>query len=135
MTTPEQYQEMTQFLEENKELYEKYNEYLIACKQHEMMLELTKSDRIKKLIEVLDNKYNLINNDRYRDYVIARQYVFFLLRKIMKLTYKSIGEIFGKYHATVIYGVKKTQEKLEVRDSLLLEVKPQIDHLFEIYLK
>ncbi len=135
MTTQEQYQEMTQFLEENKELYEKYNEYLIACKQHEMMLEITKSDRIKKLIEVLDNKYNLINNDRYRDYVIARQYVFFLLRKIMKLTYKSIGEIFGKDHATVIYGIKKTQEKLEVRDSLLLEVKPQIDHLFEIYLK
>ena len=54
---------------------------------------------------------DIAGNGRSQDTVLARQISMFLCRDILRLSFPSIGSIFGgKNHATVVYSCKKVQE-------------------------
>ena len=45
--------------------------------------------------------------------MLARKVAMYITREITDLSYKSIGEAFGKDHTTVLYGVQTIEEFLK----------------------
>lgn len=76
------------------------------------------------------SKETVLTNTRVRDFVVVRQIVFLLCRDVCKppISFKQIGEYFGKDHVTVIYGYKEMLRISEVDKNQ----KQDIDKLKEI---
>lgn len=58
----------------------------------------------------------VMNGSRNREYTEARQIYYKRAREITGQSFKSIGNIVGKDHATVIYGVSVVETVKEIRD-------------------
>jgi len=74
--------------------------------------------KIEKIIAEVARTYNvsesdILSNRRTADLVIARQVAMYIARETTDLSYKQIGESFGKDHTTVLYNVGKINEFLK----------------------
>lgn len=56
----------------------------------------------------------VLGRNRMRPLVEARQIAFYLMRQLSGLTLTQIGEIFGRDHSTVIYGINTVNDLLKV---------------------
>ncbi len=64
-------------------------------------------DSIIQVIEEETNLSNILLPTRKRQYVDARRILYFLLRKIYRLSYQEIGDkCGGKNHATILHSIK-----------------------------
>lgn len=64
-----------------------------------------------KIIEIVCDHFKLAvkevqSRSRVREFVYARNIIFYLLRKHTKMSLKSSGELFGRDHTTVIHGIE-----------------------------
>lgn len=74
--------------------------------------------KIEKIISEVAKTYNvseadIISNRRTASLVLARQVAMYISRETTDLSYKAIGESFGKDHTTVLYNVNKIEEFLK----------------------
>ncbi len=93
--------------------------------------------KIEKIISEVAHVYNvsesdILSNRRTAELVIARQVAMYIARETTDLSFKAIGESFGKDHTTVIYNVKKIEEFLtdkpyqkELVDDLISNLRSQ----------
>ena len=58
---------------------------------------------------------DILSNRKTASLVLARQVAMYIARETTDLSYKSIGESFGKDHTTVLYNVNKIDEFLKDR--------------------
>lgn len=73
---------------------------------------------VEKIISEVARSYNvsesdILSNRRSANLVLARKVAMYITREITDLSYKSIGEAFGKDHTTVLYGVQTIEEFLQ----------------------
>ena len=69
------------------------------------------------------SKNQLLGKDRRKELSYARQIAMYLLDELMNMPYTSIGKIFGKDHATVIYCKNKVASELKTNKLLETQVK------------
>ena len=74
--------------------------------------------KIEKIISEVSRTYNVSENDilsnkRTANLVLARRVAMYIAREMTELSYKAIGENFGKDHTTVLYNVTKIEEFLK----------------------
>lgn len=74
--------------------------------------------KIDKIISEVARTYNVSENDilsnrRTASLVLARQVAMYIARETTEMSYKQIGENFGKDHSTVLYNVNKIEEFLK----------------------
>ena len=74
--------------------------------------------KIEKIISEVAKTYNvsesdILSNRRTADLVIARQVAMYIARETTDLSFKAIGESFGKDHTTVLYNVGKINDFLK----------------------
>ena len=70
--------------------------------------------KIEKIIEEVSKTYNvseeeILSNKRTAPLVLARQVAMYISRKTTDLSFKQIGECFGKDHTTVLSNVNKVE--------------------------
>ena len=68
--------------------------------------------KIEKIITEVARTYNvdeqeILSTRRTADLVLARQVAMYIAKETTELSFKSIGEAFGKDHATVMHGTRK----------------------------
>ena len=73
--------------------------------------------KIEKIIAEVARTYNvsesdILSNRRTAALALARQVAMYIARETTNLSYKMIGESFGKDHTTVLYNVNKIEEFL-----------------------
>lgn len=73
---------------------------------------------VEKIISEVARSYNVSENDilsnrRTANLVLARKVAMYITREITDLSFKAIGEAFGKDHTTVLYGVQTIEEFLQ----------------------
>lgn len=73
--------------------------------------------KVDKIISEVARTYNVSENDilsnrRTKNLVLARQVAMFIARETTDLSYKAIGECFGKDHTTVLYNVNQIDKFL-----------------------
>ncbi len=73
---------------------------------------------IEKIIAEVARTYNvseseILSNRRTAALVLARQVAMYIARETTELSFKAIGEKFGKDHTTVLYNVNKIEEFLK----------------------
>ena len=73
--------------------------------------------KIEKIIAEVAKTYNvseedILSNRRTAQLVLARQVAMYISRETTDLSFKSIGESFGKDHSTVLYNVSRIEEFL-----------------------
>lgn len=73
---------------------------------------------VEKIINEVARSYNVSENDilsnkRSANLVLARKVAMYITREITDLSYKSIGESFGKDHTTVLYSVQSIEKFLQ----------------------
>lgn len=76
--------------------------------------------KIDDIIEEVAKTYNvsvsdIISNRKTASLVLARQVAMYISRETTDLSFKAIGESFGKDHTTVLYNVKKIDDFLKDR--------------------
>lgn len=98
--------------------------------------------KIEKIISEVAKTYNvsesdILSNRRTAKLVLARQVAMYISRETTDLSYKAIGESFGKDHTTVLYNVNKIEEFLrdkpyqkELVDDLIKNLKSNSDNGF-----
>ncbi len=74
--------------------------------------------KIEKIISEVARTYNvsegdILSNRRTQNLVLARQMAMYIARETTDLSYKAIGESFGKDHTTVLYNVSRVEEFLK----------------------
>ena len=74
--------------------------------------------KIEKIILEVAHTYNvsesdILSNRKTAELVLARQVAMYISRKTTDLSYKAIGECFGKDHTTVLYNVNRIEEFLK----------------------
>ncbi len=74
--------------------------------------------KIETIISEVAHTYNvsesdILSNRRTAELVLARQVAMYIARETTDLSYKAIGESFGKDHTTVLYNVNKIEEFLK----------------------
>ncbi len=74
--------------------------------------------KIEKIISEVAKTYNvteeeILSNRKTANLVLARQVAMYIARKSTDLSYKMIGEGFGKDHSTVLYNVEKIENFLK----------------------
>lgn len=74
--------------------------------------------RIEKIISEVARSYNVSENDilssrKTAQLALARQVAMYIARETTDLSYKMIGESFGRDHTTVLYNVNKIEKFLE----------------------
>jgi hypothetical protein len=93
----------------------------------------------KRKIDKIIDKYNeLYRTDirrvsRSRELVVARQCFFFILRRQYRMSYQSIGNMFGMNHATIIHGEKLVCDMLSIGDRDVQHTLQTIVDLFRLY--
>ena len=60
---------------------------------------------------------------------VARKMTFYIIREVTDLSYKSIGEKFGRDHSTVMYNIEKFGETLQKNSTLNNQVTDIINNL------
>lgn len=78
---------------------------------------------MEEIIQYIEEN-NLKRKDRYRHIVYKRYYLSHLLRN-NGLTFKEIGKIFNKDHATIMYGIKLHHDFMSINDSIYIELTEQ----------
>lgn len=78
-------------------------------------------DKVCAYFEITKNQ--LLGKDRRKELSYARQIAMYLLDELMHLPYTSIGKIFGKDHATVIYCKNKVISELETNKLLQVQIR------------
>ena len=73
--------------------------------------------KIEKIISEVAKVYNVSENDilssrRTASVALARQVGMYIARETTELSYKAIGEAFGKDHTTVLYNVNQVEKFL-----------------------
>ena len=73
---------------------------------------------IEKIIAEVARTYNvsesdILSNRRTASLALARQVSMYIARETTELSFKAIGEKFGKDHTTVLYNVKKIEDFLK----------------------
>lgn len=73
--------------------------------------------KVEKIISEVARTYNVTENDilsnrRTASLALARQVAMYIAREATDLSFKSIGEAFGKDHTTVLYNVKQVEKFL-----------------------
>ncbi len=93
--------------------------------------------KIEKIISEVARTYSVSENDilsnrRTAPLVLARQIAIYIARETTELSYKAIGESFGKDHTTVLYTVKKMENFLrqnpyekEIIDDIIKNLKSE----------
>ena len=76
--------------------------------------------KVEKIITEVSRTYNVSENDilsnrRTAPLVLARQVAMYIARETTGLSYKAIGESFGKDHTTVLYNVERIEKFLQER--------------------
>ena len=56
---------------------------------------------------------DILSNRRTASLALARQVAMYIARETTDLSYKAIGESFGKDHTTVLYNVNRIEEFLK----------------------
>ena len=74
--------------------------------------------KIEKIITEVARTYNVTENDilsnrRTAELAIARQISMYIARETTELSYKAIGESFGKDHATALYSCRKIEKLIK----------------------
>lgn len=74
--------------------------------------------KIEKIIDEVARTYNvsesdILSNRRTASLVLARQVAMYIAREATDLSFKAIGESFGKDHSTVLYNVDKIEKFLK----------------------
>ncbi len=74
--------------------------------------------KIEKIIEEVAHSYNvtesdILSNRRTASLALARQVAMYIARETTDLSFKAIGESFGKDHTTVLYNVNKIEKFLQ----------------------
>ena len=74
--------------------------------------------KIDEIIKAVSSQYQIPENDilskrKTAPIVFARQIAMYIARETTELTYKAIGQCFGKDHTTVIFSVEKTENYLK----------------------
>ncbi|MBQ3053123.1 MAG: chromosomal replication initiator protein DnaA [Clostridia bacterium] len=74
--------------------------------------------KIEKIIAEVAKTYNvsesdILSNRRTASLVLARQVAMYISRECTDLSFKAIGECFGKDHTTVLYNVNRIEEFLK----------------------
>ena len=74
--------------------------------------------KIEKIISEVAKTYNvsegdILSNRRTASLALARQVAMYIARETTDLSYKAIGESFGKDHTTVLYNVNRIEEFLK----------------------
>ena len=74
--------------------------------------------KVEKIISEVARSYNVSENDilsnrKTASLVLARQVAMYIARETTELSYKAIGESFGKDHTTVLYNVNKIDKFLK----------------------
>ncbi|MFR2018464.1 MAG: helix-turn-helix domain-containing protein [Eubacterium sp.] len=65
------------------------------------------------------------------DVSIARKMCFYIIREVTDMSFKAIGEKFGKDHSTVMYNVEKFEEKMKSDSALEYQVSDIINNVKE----
>ena len=78
--------------------------------------------------------YNITNEDikgrdRHRTIVMARHMSMFLIRTRLKLKLKSIGDLFGRDHSTVMHGIASIQDQSDVDELVSTDIENLINIL------
>ena len=93
--------------------------------------------KVEKIIAEVAHTYNvsesdILSNRKTADLVLARQVAMYIARETTDLSFKAIGESFGKDHTTVLYNVKKIEDFLrdkpyqkELVDDLIANLRSQ----------
>lgn len=74
--------------------------------------------KVEKIISEVAHVYNvsesdILSNRRTAELVLARQVAMYIARHTTELSFKMIGESFGKDHTTVLYNVEKIEKFLK----------------------
>ncbi len=74
--------------------------------------------KIERIITEVARTYNvsesdILSNRKTASLVLARQVAMYISRETTDLSYKAIGESFGKDHTTVLYNVKRIEDFLK----------------------
>ena len=89
----------------------------------------------KNIIITICNHLGITHNQlksgcRERDYFTSRHLCFYFLRKYTNETLSAIGKLFNKDHTTVIHGIAKINDFLEIRDRQTLRLVFELEELF-----
>ena len=68
------------------------------------------------------SKADLLSKKKTKEIVLARQVGMYLVLEMMSLPQLTVGKIFGRDHATVIYARDKITEQMEIDRKLSVEV-------------
>ena len=76
--------------------------------------------KIEQIIEEVSRTYCVSENEilsarKTKELALARQIAMYIAKETTELSYKAIGEAFGRDHATVLHNVKKADEFLAER--------------------
>lgn len=77
-------------------------------------------------------KADLLSNTRLDSVVSIRQVLFYSLRS-RGVPYSTIGRAFRKNHATIIYGHKKVQDYINIKDKTILSLYQDSEMLAKEY--
>ncbi|MBQ8649171.1 MAG: chromosomal replication initiator protein DnaA [Clostridia bacterium] len=74
--------------------------------------------KVERIISEVAKTYNvsesdILSNRRTASLALARQVAMYIARETTELSYKAIGESFGKDHTTVLYNVNRIEEFLK----------------------
>lgn len=76
---------------------------------------------------IINNKLN--KKSRYRENLYPRYYLYAKLRD-QGFTYKYIGDLFGKDHASIIHGIKTHSDLMHTKDKIYLKFTDEVRQMF-----
>ncbi len=105
---------------------------LVSAIEHESVIEPAKQYQhqfIKVNPDGIVDINDLKQKNRSETIVMVRQIFMFLLRKNDRLYYAEIGRMLDKDHSTVMWGVNKSIEYIQVNDYRFMRVYENFKHL------
>lgn len=107
---------------------------LIAVLEKESTIYATSNNWRVLFFEIAKSTYDISLNDlkeknRSETIVMVRQIFMFLLRQNDRLYYAEIGRMLDKDHSTVMWGVNKSIEYIQVNDYRFMRVYENFKHL------
>lgn len=105
------------------------------------MLKIGCKTKLSYIIELVSRecgltKEMLYNKSRKREIVYARQLVWYYAHMTTKETLSSLGRIFNKDHATVLYGIRNIKNQIEVGYDNVVElnnkVRPHLKYWIDV---
>jgi len=119
-----------------EEIKKKFTEIfdLMSILEKESTIYATSNNWRVLFFEIAKSTYDISLNDlkqknRSETIVMVRQIFMFLLRKNDRLYYAEIGRMLDKDHSTVMWGVNKSIEYIQVNDYRFMRVYENFKHL------